>query len=70
MIVLLCPKRIVIGGGDSLMGEELLFAPLRRKVNERVFPPFAGLTDIVPASLGEEVVLHGAVVLARQSFPA
>ena len=70
VIVLLCPKRIVIGGGVSLMGEELLFAPLRRKVNERVFPPFAGLTDIVPASLGEEVVLHGAVVLARQSFPA
>jgi glucokinase len=66
LIALLCPRRIVIGGGVSLMGEELLFAPLRRLVAERVFRPFAGLTDIVPAALGEEVVVHGAVALARK----
>src|SRR5262245_53017521 len=66
VIALLCPRRIVIGGGVSLMGEELLFAPLRRLVAERVFEPFAGLTDIVPAALGEEVVVHGAVSLARK----
>jgi glucokinase len=65
-IALLCPRRIVIGGGVSLMGEELLFEPLRRMVAERVFRPFAGLTDIVPAGLGEEVVVHGAVALARK----
>jgi glucokinase len=68
VIALLCPRRIVIGGGVSLMGEELLFAPLRRLVAERVFRPFAGLTDIVPAALGEEVVVHGAVGLARQKL--
>ncbi|MBY0228572.1 MAG: ROK family protein [Gemmataceae bacterium] len=66
LITLLCPRRIVIGGGVSLMGEELLFAPLRRMVAERTFEPFAGLTDIVPAALGEEVVVHGAVELARK----
>jgi glucokinase len=66
VIALLCPRRIVIGGGVSLMGEELLFAPLRRLVAERVFKPFAGLTDIVPAALGEEVVVHGAIALARK----
>src|SRR5579884_3777561 len=66
VITLLCPRRIVIGGGVSLMGEDLLFAPLRRMVAERVFKPFAGLTDIVPAALGEEVVVHGAVALARK----
>jgi glucokinase len=66
VIALLCPQRIVIGGGVSLMGEELLFAPLRRLVAERVFKPFAGLTDIVPAALGEEVVVHGAIALARK----
>src|SRR5262249_21610250 len=66
VIALLCPKRIVIGGGVSLMGEELFFAPLRRLVAESVFEPFAGLTDIVPAALGEEVVVHGAIALARQ----
>jgi glucokinase len=66
VIALLCPRRIVIGGGVSLMGEKLLFTPLRRMVAERVFRPFAGLTEIVPAQLGEEVVLHGAIALARK----
>jgi glucokinase len=66
VVALLCPRRIVIGGGVSLMGEKLLFEPLRRLVAERVFRPFAGLTDIVPAALGEEVVVHGAIALARK----
>ncbi|HVS34078.1 MAG TPA: ROK family protein [Gemmataceae bacterium] len=66
VIALLCPRRIVIGGGVSLMGEELLFAPLRKVVADNVFKPFAGLTDIVPAALGEEVVVHGAIALARK----
>lgn len=68
MIVLLCPRRIVIGGGVSLIGDELLFDPLRQLVARDVFPPFAGLTEIVPAALGEEVVIHGALALARQQF--
>jgi glucokinase len=67
VITLLCPRRIVIGGGVSLVGEELLFAPLRRKVAERCFAPFRGLTDIVPAALGQEVVVHGAIALAAQT---
>jgi glucokinase len=66
VLALLCPRRIVIGGGVSLLGEEVLFKPLRRMVAERVFEPFAGLTDIVPAALGEEVVVHGALALARK----
>jgi glucokinase len=66
VIALLCPRRIVIGGGVSLLGESLLFEPLRRLVEQRVFKPFAGLTDIVPASLGEEVVVHGAIALAHK----
>ncbi len=68
VIVLLCPQRIVIGGGVSLIGEELLFEPLRHFVARDVFLPFAGLTDIVPAALGEEVVVHGALALARQKL--
>jgi glucokinase len=68
MIKLLCPRRIVIGGGVSLMGDDLFFEPLRRRVAAAAFPPFAGLTDIVPAELGEEVVVHGALALARQRF--
>jgi glucokinase len=48
------------------MGESLLFEPLRGMVAQSLFRPFAGLTDIVPAALGEEVVVHGAVALARR----
>lgn len=66
VIALLCPRRIVIGGGVSLMGEELLFKPLRQMVAERVFQPFADCYDIVPAALGEAVVVHGALALARK----
>jgi glucokinase len=68
VIALLCPRQIVIGGGVSLMGEDLFFAPLRRLIEDRVFEPFRGLTDIVPAALGEEVVVHGALALARQKL--
>jgi len=68
VIKLLCPKRIIIGGGVSLMGEELFFEPLRRYVAERGMKALAGLTDLVPAELGEEVVLHGALALARRRF--
>jgi glucokinase len=68
VITLLCPRRIVIGGGVSLMGEKLLFEPLRQLVAERVFAPFAGCYEIVSAALGEAVVVHGALALAARRF--
>lgn len=68
LVVLLCPRRIVIGGGVSLIGDDLFFNPLREHVARQQFPPFAGLTDIVPAALGEEVVVHGALALARRKL--
>jgi glucokinase len=67
VIALVCPRRFVVGGGLSLIGEPL-FAPLRRHVAEMVFKPFAECFDIVPASLGEEVVVQGALALARRNF--
>jgi glucokinase len=68
VVALVCPRRIVIGGGVSLIGEELFFQPLRDLVAGRVFPPFAGCFEIVPAALGEEVVVHGALALARRKL--
>ena len=64
-ITLLAPRRIVLGGGVSLVGESAWFDPIRRLVDRDVFPPFRGHFDIVPAALGEEVVVHGALALAR-----
>jgi glucokinase len=66
-ITLLAPRRIVIGGGVSLVGETLWFDPIRQLTDRNVFAPFRGRYDIVPAALGEEVVVHGALSLARNA---
>lgn len=67
-ITLINPARIVVGGGVSLIGEELFFAPIRRACEQYSFPPFRGIAEIVPARLGEEVVVHGAVAVAAAAF--
>ena len=68
-ITLLSPEVIVIGGGVSLAGRELFFEPLEYEVARYVFPPLKDSYRIVPAELGEEVVLHGALLLARDARP-
>ncbi len=67
-ITLINPARIVIGGGVSLIGQEQFFEPVRESCRAEVFGPFAGIAEIVPAALGEEVVIHGALALARAGF--
>jgi glucokinase len=62
----MAPRRIVIGGGVSLIGVDW-FDGIRRFVDHFVFPPFRGGFDIVPAALGEEVVVQGALALARDA---
>ena len=64
VMAIACPKRLVVGGGVSLLGEEIYLAPLRESVCRQTFAPYAHLVDLVGAELGEEVVLHGAVALA------
>jgi len=65
MITLLAPEVVVIGGGVAQLGEALFFAPLREAVDRYVFPPLRRCCRISPAALGEEVVVHGALALAR-----
>ncbi len=62
VIALINPDRIVVGGGVSLMGD-VFFRPLRRAMAKSVFAPYAGNFRIVPAALGESVVLVGALLL-------
>ena len=63
-ITLVAPEVVVVGGGVSLIGEPFFFGPLRAEVQRYVFPPLAGSFRIVPAALGELVVVHGAIALA------
>ncbi|SIO59918.1 glucokinase [Singulisphaera sp. GP187] len=66
-VTLLAPHRIILGGGVSLIGEEFWFEPIRNQLNLNVFPPFRGTFDVVPAALGEDVVVQGALALARDA---
>jgi glucokinase len=67
-ITLLSPRVVVVGGGVPLAGDELFFSPLRQYVAQYVFPPLRDAYRIVPAALGEEVVVHGALALARTLY--
>ena len=68
MITLVAPQVVVIGGGVPLAGEAMFFAPLRQQVARYVFPPLAHSYSIVPAALGEEVVVHGALAVAERAL--
>jgi glucokinase len=66
-VTLLAPRRVILGGGVSLIGDDLWLDPIRQYVDERVFSPFRGTFDVVRAELGEDVVVHGALALARDA---
>ena len=66
-IALMAPEVVVIGGGVSLMKESLFFTPLQTWIAKYVFPPLADTYAMRRAELGEEVVLHGGLLLAEQA---
>ncbi len=68
VITLLAIEVVIVGGGVSLAGETVFFAPLRRYVDRYVFPPLRNSYQILPAQLGEEVVVHGAVAMAAHRY--
>ena len=65
VIALLNPDVVVIGGGVAQAGEKF-FRPLRATVRRLVFAPFRGNYRIVPAAVGESVVVVGAALLAAE----
>ena len=64
-IMLLNPARIVIGGGISKAGEAL-FGPLRQELSRQITSWSRARRDVVPAQLGDDSVLYGALALARR----
>ncbi len=62
-IMLLNPARIVIGGGISKAGERL-FGPLRKELRRQITSWSRARIDVVPAALGDDSVLYGALALA------
>ena len=64
-LMVLNPHRIVIGGGISKAGDAL-FIPLRAELNRQMTAWSKARRDVVPAQLGDDSVLYGALVLARQ----
>ena len=64
MITLIAPDAVVIGGGVSLVADELLMLPLGDHVNRYVFPPLEGTFQILRAELGETMVVHGVLAMA------
>ena len=62
-LMLLNPARIVIGGGISKAGDAL-FVPLRQELRRQVTSWSRAQIDVVPAELGDDSVLYGALALA------
>jgi len=62
-IMLLNPARIVIGGGIAKAGDAL-FVPLREELRKQMTGWSRARRDVAPASLGDDSVLWGALILA------
>jgi glucokinase len=65
-IMLLNPERIVIGGGIAKAGDRL-FVPLRAELRRQITSWSAARIDVVPAALGDDSVLYGALALAGRT---
>jgi glucokinase len=64
-IMLLNPARIVIGGGIAKAGDRL-FEPLRAELRKKITSWSKARIDVVPAALGDDSVLYGAMELAKE----
>jgi glucokinase len=62
-IMLLNPARIVIGGGIGKAGDRL-FVPLRTELRRQITAWSRARIDVVPAELGDDSVLYGAMALS------
>ncbi len=66
--MILNPARIVIGGGIAKAGDKL-FVPLRAEWRRVVTAWSRARLEVLPAALGDDSVLYGALELAKERFP-
>jgi glucokinase len=64
-VMLLNPARIVVGGGIAKAGDAL-FVPLREELRRQMTEWSKARLDVQPAGLGDDSVLFGALILARE----
>lgn len=67
IISLLAPEAVIVGGGVAAAGK-LLFAPLKSLVPQFVSMVPADEINIVPAELGAQSGVCGALVLAKKAY--
>ncbi|HET6304027.1 MAG TPA: ROK family protein [Myxococcota bacterium] len=65
----LAPEVVVLGTIPTAMGEELCFAPLRRKVARHAWPLLTEHLAIVPAALGEDLPYLAGLAAAFEAQP-
>jgi glucokinase len=65
LVNLLNPAIIVVGGGVAIGQPDFVLGAMRQAVRERAFAVPAAAVRIVPAALGEDAGLVGALAMAR-----
>lgn len=65
-VYLLNPEAIVIGGGVAQAGD-VLFQPLKEKLNDMLPPEFSGVLRILPARYGNTAGIIGSAALGLES---
>lgn len=68
-VTLLGPNVVVLAGGVARVGREHFLTPLQAEIDRYVMAHLRGTYEVLPAQLGDEVVVHGALALAAGSAP-
>lgn len=66
VVNILNPRLVILGGGVTRAGEEMVFEPVRKVVRERAMKALAADVEVVPAGNGDNVGLLGAVAVALE----
>jgi glucokinase len=66
LVNVLNPSVIVVGGSIAEYQPEHVLEPMRRAIADRAFKAPARAARVVPAALGADVGMHGAVLEARE----